>query len=283
MMRPVARRAAAVEPAASEAETRERRDETGDVARAGSGLRGAMLEIRLPTFQGPLDLLLTLIQRRDLDITTVSLVAVADQYLEAVHADESLDAAALAEFVSIGAKLLQLKSRALLPERPEDEAEPDEDDPGEELVALLLEYRRYREAADALGERMAAGWRTYPRGAPPPEPPPGNALDGVTLESLYAVMIEVLERMPEEPDGTVERVDVSLTDRIAALEARLRGRGRSFSFRRAIAECGTRIEVVVTFIALLELLKRGACEVEQSSAWGDIRVRALGQPAASGR
>ena len=242
-----------------------------------------MLEIRLPTFQGPLDLLLMLIQREDLDITTVSLVAVANQYLEAVHADESLDAVALAEFVSIGAKLLQLKSRALLPRREEDEEEAEEEEAGEELVALLLEYQRYKEAADSLGERAAAGWRTYPRGGPPPEPPPGNALAGVSLEALYAVMTEVLERMPEEPVGTVTRLDVSLADRIEALEARLRGRGRSFSFRRVIASCTTRVEVVVTFIALLELLKRGACEVEQDKAWGDIRVRSLVQPAASGR
>jgi segregation and condensation protein A len=240
-----------------------------------------MPEIRLPTFQGPLDLLLTLIQRRDLDITTVSLVAVADQYLEAVHSDESLDAGALAEFISIGAKLLQLKSRALLPDREEDEEEPEEEDPGEELVALLLEYQRYREAADSLGDRVAAGWRTYPRGAPPPQPPEGNSLDGVTLEALYAVMLEVLERMPEEPDGTVERNDVSLADTIEMLEGRLRGRRRSFSFRSVIESCTSRVEVVVTFIALLELLKRGACEVEQSKAWGDIRVRALVQPAAS--
>lgn len=240
-----------------------------------------MHEIRLPTFEGPLDLLLTLIQRRDLDVTTVSLVAVADQYLEAVHADDSLDAGALAEFVSIGAKLLQLKSRALLPGRDEDEEEPEEDDPGEELVALLLEYQCYREAADALGERMEAGWRTYPRGAPPPEPPEGNALAGVTLDALYAVMVEVLERMPEEPDGTVERSDVSLADQIAMLEERLRGRGRSFSFRQVIESCTSRVELVVTFIALLELLKRGTCEVEQSQAWGDIRVRALAQKAAS--
>lgn len=260
-----------------------RRDERQRGATAGSGLREAMPEIRLPTFQGPLDLLLTLIQRQDLDITTVSLVTVADQYLEAIHADESLDAPALAEFVSIGAKLLQLKSRALLPERTEEGEEPEEEDPGEDLVALLLEYRRYREAADQLGERAAAGLRTYPRGAPPPEPPPGNALDGVTLEALYTVMIEVLERLPEEPAGTVERNDVSLADRIEMLEERLRGRGHSFSFRRVIASCTTRVEVVVTFIALLELLKRGQCEVEQSKAWGDIRVRALAQPAASGR
>ncbi len=275
-----ARRDAAVEHTASKSGPGQR-DESLRGALAGSGLREAMHEIRLPTFEGPLDLLLTLIQRRDLDITTVSLVAVADQYLEAVHADDSLDAGALAEFVSIGAKLLQLKSRALLPGRDEDEAEAEEEDPGEELVALLLEYQRYREAADALGERMEAGWRTYPRGAPPPDPPEGNALAGVTLDALYAVMMEVLERMPEEPDGTVERSDVSLADQIAMLEGRLRGRGRSFSFRQVIESCTSRVELVVTFIALLELLKRGTCEVEQSQAWGDIRVRALVQKAAS--
>ena len=274
-----ARRAAAVEHTAPESAPGQR-DESQRGVLAGSGLREAMHEIRLPTFEGPLDLLLTLIQRRDLDITTVSLVAVADQYLEAVHADDSLDAGALAEFISIGAKLLQLKSRALLPERDEGDEE-EEEDPGEELVALLLEYRRYREAADALGDRVAAGWRTYPRGAPPPEPPEGNALADVTLDALYAVMLEVLERMPEEPDGTVDRSHVSLADQIEMLEGRLRGRGRSFSFRRAIESCTSRVEVVVTFIALLELLKRGTCEVEQSKAWGDIRVRALAQPAAS--
>ncbi len=240
-----------------------------------------MPEIRLPTFEGPLDLLLTLIQREDLDITTVSLVAVADQYLEAVHADDSLDAVALAEFVSIGAKLLQLKSRALLPRQEEDEEEPEEEDPGEGLVALLLEYRRYREVADALGERAASGWRTYPRGGTPPDPPPGNALAGLTLDALYAVMIEVLERLPEEPTGAVTRSTVSLADRVEALRARLRGRGGSFSFRRVIAECTTRTEVVVTFVALLELIKDGSCEVEQEESWGDIRVRALVQKAAS--
>ena len=242
-----------------------------------------MLEIRLPTFEGPLDLLLTLIQRRDLDITTVSLAAVADQYLEAVHADESLDAAALAEFVSIGAKLLQIKSRALLPERVGEEEPEAEEETGAELVELLLEYRRYREAADALGGRMEAGWRTFPRGSPAPEAPPGNALEGVTLEAIYAVMLEVLARMPDEPEGVITRADVSLAERIAALEAQLRGEGRSFSFRRVIASCASRLEVVVTFIALLELLKQGACEVEQAQVWGDIRVRALAQPATSDR
>ena len=189
-----------------------------------------MPEIRLPVFRGPLELLLQLIQRQDLDITTVSLVAVADQYLTAVHADESLDAPALAEFVSIGARLLHLKSRALLPSRAdEEELEPDEDAVGQELVALLHEYQRFRDVADELGAREAAGLRTYARGTPPPEPPPGDPLAGVTLDALYAVMLEVLERVPEEPEGVLERHNVSVTDKIALLEAKLAGRSRSFS------------------------------------------------------
>ncbi len=243
-----------------------------------------MPEIRLPVFQGPLDLLLQLIQRQDLDITTVSLVAVADQYLTAVHADESLDAPALAEFVSIGARLLHLKSRALLPSRAnEEELEPDEDAVGLELVALLREYQRFRDVADELGAREAAGLRTYERGTSPPEPPPGDPLDGVTLDALYAVMLEVLERVPEEPEGVLERHHVSVTDKIALLEAKLAGRSRSFSFRRVIASCTSRLEVVVTFMALLELLKRGSCDVEQAKPWAEIRVVAIDQPVASGR
>ena len=243
-----------------------------------------MPEIRLPVFQGPLDLLLQLIQRQDLDITTVSLVAVADQYLTAVHADEALDAPALADFVSIGARLLHLKSRALLRSRAdEEELEPDEDEVGQELVALLREYQRFRDVADELGAREAAGLRTYARGTPPPQPPPGDPLDGVTLDALYAVMLEVLERVPEEPEGVLERHQVSVTDKIALLEAKLAGRSRSFSFRRAIASCTSRLEVVVTFIALLELLKRGICDVEQAKPWAEIRVVAIDQPVASGR
>ncbi len=277
------RKVAAVEGTASPSGTPEQRDERQHSSQVGSALRGDMLEIRLPAFQGPLDLLLQLIQRQDLDITTVSLVAVTNQYLEAVHADESLNATALAEFVSIGAKLLQLKSRALLPPVSIEGEVTEEDDAGEELVALLIEYRRYKDAADTLGERAAAGWRTYPRGAPAAKPPPGDGLDGVTLEALYAMMVEVLERMPEEPAGTVERVEVSLAKQVELLEGRLRGKGRAFSFRGVIEACTSRIEVVVTFIALLELLRRGTCEVEQATRWGDIRVRAAAQPAATGR
>ena len=236
--------------------------------------------ISLPVFQGPLDLLLQLIQREDLDITAVSLVAVADQYLEAVHTAEGLDAHALAEFVSIGAKLLHLKSRALLPrqEALDDEGEELEEDAiGLELVELLREYQRFREVAEMLGERQDAGLRTYPRGAPAPEPPEGSPLEGVTIDALYAVMLDVLSRTPpEEPLGVVRRHDVTIAQQTAWLKAKL-ARGRSFSFRRAIESCRSRMEVIVTFLALLELLKSGTCDVVQETPWGDIEVVAVGR------
>ncbi|GBD23400.1 Segregation and condensation protein A [bacterium HR29] len=236
-----------------------------------------MPEIRLPVFAGPLELLLHLIERNDLDITAVSLVAVADQYLAAIHRDGSVDTDALAEFVAIGAKLLYLKSRALLP-RPAAEgssapASLEDDAVGEELVGLLHEYRRFRQAAEELARRQAAGLRVYPRQAPPPELPPGPGLDGVTLERLRQIMLEVLNRRPAAavPRGVVRRDPVTLAQRLADIRDRLTRFGR-LSFRALVAEARTRLEVIVSFFAVLELWKSGACEVRQERLWGDIEL-----------
>lgn len=234
-----------------------------------------MPAISLPVFEGPLDLLLHLIERDDLDITAVSLVVVADQYLSAIHQGDGVDPQALAEFVAIGAKLIYLKSRALLPRTAEEaEAALEDDDVGRELVDLLLEYRRFGEIADLLQERQEAGLRVYPRMAPPPPRAPGTGLDEVTVDSLFKIMLDVLARVPEPPKAMIPRDGVTLSGRLADFRERLRRRGK-FSFRRAIAECRTRLEVVVCFLAVLELLKSGECDARQSESWGDIEVVAL--------
>lgn len=227
--------------------------------------------IRIPAFEGPLHLLLQLIERDDLDITAVSLVAVTDQYLAAVRKREGIDAEALAEFVAIGARLIYLKSRALLPPAPDEELE--EDDVGRELVDLLLEYRRFREVADQLGERQAEGLRFFARAAAPSVFPPGPGLDGVTVDLLRSVMEEMLQRVPEErPAGYIRRETLTLAQRIEDLRGRLSGRRKRFSFRAVVAGCETRIEVVIVFLAILELLKAGECAVQQHERWGDIEV-----------
>lgn len=233
-----------------------------------------MPQIHLPVFQGPLELLLHLIERDDLDITSISLVAVTDQYLGAIRTTEGFPPRALAEFISIGAKLIYLKSRALLPRDPSLTAEADDDDVGRELIDMLVEYRRYAAVTAILGERQEAGLRYFPRMAPPPPQPEGDGLIGVTTELMRTIMIDVLRRTPERPRVILPRQRSTLAQRLGILRERLHTAGR-FSFREAMAECATRLEVVLSFLAILELIKSGECDAVQAEHWGDIEVTAM--------
>jgi segregation and condensation protein A len=237
-----------------------------------------MAEISLPVFQGPLDLLLHLIEKEDLDITAVSLVAVTDQYLAAIHTGEGFDPSALAEFVAIGARLIYLKSRALLPHPQGEEAHAlEDDDVGAELVELLREYRRFLQVVELLEARQEAGIRIHTRLAPPPAPREASPLEGVSIERLHALMLKLLQRKPADPRPRAilpRDTTITLAQRIEQFRERLRRRGR-FSFRRAILECATRLEVVVSFLAVLELLRAGEADALQETPWGDIQVVAL--------
>ncbi len=228
--------------------------------------------LRLPAFEGPLDLLLHLIERRELDVTAVSLLEVTEQYLAHLRAGDRIDVARLAEFIAIGARLLLLKSRALLPRAPEEEDGAEEED-AEALVAALREYKRYRDVAGELRERGDAG-RSYRREAPPPERPPGSGLDGVEVEALAAVFRGVLERFAAEQASQappVPRARVRLRERIELLVARLEEE-RRLSFRRLLEGSRSRLQVVVDFLAVLELIKAGFVEATQSVPFGDIEL-----------
>lgn len=235
--------------------------------------------LQLAVFEGPLDLLLTLLEDRQLDITEVSLLAVTEQYLAHLRDAERLNLDAFADFIAIGARLLLLKSRALLPRDPD--AEPpqgeDEVDP-EALLAALQEYRRFREAAEHLRELEAEGRTAFRRNAAPPEIPPTTGLDGTTLTSLMDILRDVLERLPPEkpkPRG-VPRESVRLADRVQALVDVLDRDGQT-SFRQLVATATTRLAVIVEFLAVLELVKTRYLEARQSEAFGDIDlVKVLG-------
>ncbi len=251
--------------------------------RGGVGLSGDMPQIQLPVFQGPLELLLHLIERDDLDITAVSLVAVTDQYLTAVRGQEGTNPSLLAEFISIGAKLIYLKSKALLPRAPEEAQDAIEDDEvGQQLVEMLREYRRFGEIADLLAQRQEAGLRSYPRLAPPPVFPDGPGLNNVTVEALRAMMIKALNttRKPTEPRATIARDSVmSVGQGGIGLRGLVRERGR-LSFLWLMEQCASRAEIIVTFMAVLELLKTGEVDTRQRANWEDIDVVAAKAPAA---
>ena len=253
---------AAIE-ATSDAPVAEDASETAVVEEAG-------FRFDLPTFDGPLDLLLHLIEREELDITEVSLLAVTEQYLRYLRAQEQINLGMLAEFIAIGARLLLLKSRALLPREAQPEVE--EEDEGNDIRALieaLREYRRFKQAAEFLRDRDGTSG-TYRRVAPQPKVQMPTGLESVTLSSLVDVIRDIMERIPEEePVGEVRREPVRLRDRITRLVGQLELMPRT-SFRSLVQGATSRTEVIVDFMAVLELIKQRYLEAVQSESFGDI-------------
>lgn len=228
--------------------------------------------VRLPIFEGPLDLLLHLIEERELDITKVSLTEVTDQYLEYISQLDQLDPDRLADFLIVAAKLLLIKSRMLLPQPPI-EPEDDEEDVGDELVRRLIEYRRFKSAAQQLRFREEQGMRAHARLVRPPQPERTVSLEGVSLDALLeAVRQAMVARAASSADEVVTPLRISLPEKIAHMESLL-AQHRQFSFNRVLEQTTSRMEIIVTFLALLQLMKRRKVSVEQRELFGDIVVR----------
>ncbi len=232
------------------------------------------LEVELPLFRGPLELLLQLIERRQLEITAISLVTVTEQYLDHLRSGQVIDSDDLADFIVVAAKLLYLKARSLLPqpEPPAAATDPtDEDEVAQELVAQLLDYKRAKETAQELRLLEERGQRAYPRLAPSPQGPSGPGLAGVTLDSLLNLLRQALERTQPLPVTTISAQEWRLKDRIGQLRDEIVRHGR-LSFRSLLESCQSRGEVVVTFLALLELIKAGQAQVRQDQLFDDIAI-----------
>ena len=222
-----------------------------------------------PVFEGPLELLLVLAEREEIDILEVSLAGLTDAYLAEIGALEELDPTEMAEFLWLAARLLLLKSIRLLPgERPDDE-EADLLGWEEDVRERLLEYRAYKEMAEKLMERVAADEPSFP--APVRSVEVEGQEEPLQVAALLAAFQAILARVPPRPlvyAGTAWTVE----DKVAALELRLRSSG--FELVDVILECSDRLEAVVTFVAVLELLRRGAIRVRQERNFGRILVEA---------
>lgn len=230
-------------------------------------------QVELEVYQGPLDLLLRLIEREELDITTVSLAVVTDQYLAYLAQVRERSAAQLADFLQVAGRLLVLKSRVLLP-RPEDQADAeesliDEDD----LVAQLREYKRFKETAARLRAIEEAGQRTYHRAAPPPRMAPRLNPGDVSVDELVAAFRQVLESRPstEPVDGVVPPLSVHISDCMTLILERVT-RYRRARFSTLLRSARSRLEVIVTFLALLELIKQQRVRAIQERPFGEIYV-----------
>lgn len=228
--------------------------------------------VELEVFEGPLDLLLKLIRREELAVTAVSLAAVTDQYLAHMERLQAIDPGAMASFLEVAAQLVLIKSRHLLPRPAGEQPDEDEADPAEELARRLREYAQFKAAAQSLRNREARGLRAYVRVAPPPDLPRRVELGDVSVEDLLAAVREALDEHPAPPvSDVVEPVTVTMEDRVRVIRGALR-QGRPVSFQSLLRDCRSRVEVIVTFLGLLELMKAGEAVARQDALFGEIVV-----------
>ncbi len=232
---------------------------------------GYVVETR--EFRGPLDLLLHLIEKEELDITRIALAQVTDQYLNYLSRMPRRDPAELSAFLWVASRLLWIKSQALLP-RPPLATMEEEEEKAEDLVRHLQEYQRYRQAAAFLEGRLKAGWRAFGRVSPPMLPIPRPVeLEGVSLEMLLATLERRLAELAPAEEGTRPTpVRVTLAEKARMIHERLRLLPE-VSFQDLLAESSSREEVVVTFWAVLELFKRCWILIEQEELFGPILIR----------
>lgn len=228
-------------------------------------------KISIPDFEGPLDLLLKLIEQAELDITRVALVEVTGPFLEYVRQIQAEKAEEVSAFLVIAARLMQIKSEALLPRPPE--REPGEEDPSTELINQLVLYKKFKEIAALLGERDAQGLRTYLRLAPPPKIERTLEEDQFTLQDLIAAAQTALRVLEERQsvNTVIAKPRVTIKEKISQIRQRLKTEG-SASFSSLLGEDYTRVEVVVTFLALLELVRRYRIRAVQDNNFSEIRI-----------
>lgn len=233
-------------------------------------------QVSTPVFEGPLDLLLELIERAELDITTISLAKVTDQFLANLQNLSARDTDMVSGFIVIAAKLIFIKSVALLP-RPSVTEEDEEEDPGEALVRQLKEYKKFKQVALYLEERERAGLRTYLRlAAPVMHIDPKLDMTDLDLADLVSAAQEILQStnglMPI--DEVISLPRVTIREKIENIIHSFR-LNKTISFSSLLSS-PSKVEIVITFLAILELIKQNLLEVSQEHTFSDINIRSLG-------
>lgn len=244
-------------------------------------MNNVKIPVKIQVFEGPLDLLLHLIEKNKLNIYDIPIVEITDQYVAYVEAMEEENLDVVSEFLIMAATLIEIKSRMLLPKEEVEE----EEDPREELVRRLLEYKIYKYAAGELEKmRQEAGQVFF--GSPQipkevseyeEEVDPHAVLSDLTLRRLNEIFQEVMKKNKEKVDpirskfGKIEKEEVRVEEKVTHIRHQLRGL-KNINFRTLLEIQATKTQVVVTFLAILEMMKTGLIEVRQESIHGDIWI-----------
>lgn len=229
-----------------------------------------MFTVKLEQFEGPLDLLLELIQKEKLEITRISLAKVTDSYMG--HLGKNLDISSenMADFLVVAARLILIKSKALLPIL---ELTPDEEESIADLEARLALYKKFKEISEILGVRFdkrefsfsRKGFEGVKQGFFPPE-----GVDGAMLEKVFSRILAEIPKMDKLAETRIKEV-ITLEQKISELKLSLRERVET-SFKALIEKAKDKTEIIVTFLAILELFKEKIIAVEQKEIFGEITI-----------
>lgn len=247
------------------------------------------IPVKLNVFEGPLDLLLHLIDKNKIDIYDIPIVEITGQYMEYIQDMEESDLGVMSEFMVMAATLLDIKCKMLLPKEINEEGE--EEDPRAELVEKLLEYKMYKFMSYELKDKMDEAANVFFKKPTIPddvlkykEPvDPQELLAGMTLEKLNAIYKSIIRRQEDKIDpirskfGKIEKEEVSLSDKMLELREYAKEH-RRFSFRNLLEGQHSRIQVIVTFLSILELMKMGHIHAEQEELFDDISVEVVTDP-----
>jgi segregation and condensation protein A len=231
-------------------------------------------KVQLDVFEGPLDLLLYLIKKDEVDIYNIPIERVTKQYMEYLSVMKLLDLNIAGEFIVMAATLMMIKSRMLLPVEERPEMDTEEDDPRWELVRQLVEYKKFKEAAAHLQQREYLQENVFARGLDPvlpAEPEPGIGLGDVGLFDLISAFNEALKKVRVEEFGEIVDDRFTVVDKIEHVLGRLQDHGKVV-FSTLFANAASRNEIVCTFLAVLELIRLRQVVAQQDSDFGEIVI-----------
>lgn len=225
------------------------------------------INVELGEFAGPLDLLLYLIRREQANIFDIPIARITDEYLKYIRLMEKLDISVAAEFLVMAATLIEIKSRMLLPKEPVPEGEEEPEDPRQELVDQLLEYEKFKRASEMLYERSTIEAAVFTRGKI--ESDENNLEVSATVFDLLTVFQKIMERHREEIQMEIEREEMTLAEMLGNLKKRIFEQ-KKLSLLEFFQEIKTRNELVLAFIAVLEIVRTENVRMRQKKTFGDI-------------
>ncbi len=242
-----------------------------------------VLEVRLDAFEGPLDLLLHLIEKNQVNIYDIPIVMITEQYMDYIKLMQRQDIDLMSEFLVMAAWLLKIKSKMLIPK--DEEEEEVEEDPRAELVQRLIEHKMYKYISFMLKEKQSdASYVMYKSPTIPDEVKdydepvsPDELLSDITLAKLQSIFDMVIKKQTDKIDpirskfGNIEKEEVNLVDRISFID-KYGKENKKFSFKRLLEKGADKVDVIVTFLGVLELIRMGRIFVSQESVHDDIEI-----------